>query len=79
LTIPRNSPAILLTLASKPNSNLARVGVPAAGRLLISSYISRRQHPNGSLPETTENMNDPREVAASGGRDHHDGMSVWRL
>lgn len=53
-------------------------GAPSSGRALISSYISRRRHPNGSLPETTENVNDPREAATSGGRDHHDGKSVWR-
>jgi hypothetical protein len=65
---------LVLTGVSKSYSDGRVVGAPGPGRALISSYISRRQHSNGSV----ENKNDPREVAASGGRDHHDGMSVWR-
>lgn len=44
------------------------LGAPGEGRLLISSYISRREHPSGSLHKTTENKNDPRETAISGGQ-----------
>jgi hypothetical protein len=44
------------------------VGAPPRDAPLISSCISRREHPSGSLVHTTENESDPREVAASGGQ-----------
>ena len=40
----------------------------SGARSLISSYISRREHPNGPLDQTTENENDPREAGTSGGQ-----------
>lgn len=50
------------------------VGGSRRCRSLISSYISARRHPRRGLRPTTENKNDPREVAASGGRGHHQEM-----
>jgi hypothetical protein len=45
---------------------------------LISCYISRREHPNGPLSVLTENANDPREVAASGGQITRTDEVQWR-
>jgi hypothetical protein len=69
------APELVLAGVSTSYSDGPVVGAPGPGWPLISSYISRRQHLNGSVEE----KNDPRDVGASGGRDHHDGMSVWRL
>jgi hypothetical protein len=43
------------------------LGVPSGAAPLISSYISRRRLRNGPQVETTEDVNDPRDVGASGG------------
>ena len=68
------APELVLAVVSTSYLDGPVVGAPGTARPLISSYISRREHPNGSLQKKI----DPRDVGASGGRDHHDGMSVWR-
>lgn len=54
------------------------LGAPSVSQPLISSYIFQDPALAGPGSTSTQNRNDPREVAASGGRGHQQEMTLWR-